>query len=404
MRKFLGRMLFAVTVLMAQLAPAAESQRDALIIFAAASLTDVLQQLGPQYTQSSGVPVKFSFSASSALAKQIESGAGADVFLSADQEWMNYLDERKRIQPESRQDLLGNRLVLIAPKDSRVAVDLASRTSMLDALGKNGRLATGDPDSVPVGRYAKSALTSLKLWEALEPRLARADNVRVALMYVARGESPLGIVYATDAAVEPKVRVVTVFPESSHLPITYPVAATQGAKADASSFTQFLRSDTAQAAFTQAGFRLLAAADAPATEDCTGFQFSLDEELRLFAGEPQNVAATPTAAAAPILKLRQLYEVGLVKQSDANGSYAGTLKFNSAESGTLRVTIDDAAWIDVISGGKVLKSTRHTGSKACKLLHKSVEFAVKPRGELLIQISRGSRKDIRVLVTAPESP
>lgn len=260
MRKLFGRILVSLLLLLqAQLTPAAENQREALIVFAAASLTDVLQQLGPQYTRSSGVPVKFSFAASSALAKQIESGAGADVFFSADQEWMNYLDQHNLIKHDSRQDLLGNRLVLIAPRDSKVAVTLAPGAPLLAALGKDGRLATGDPDSVPAGRYAKSALTSLDLWDALEPRLARAENVRVALMYVARGEALLGIVYATDAAVEPKVKVVAVFPENSHAPITYPVAATKTASADAGSFIQFLRSEAAQAVFARAGFRLVAA-------------------------------------------------------------------------------------------------------------------------------------------------
>ena len=259
MRQLFGRMLLGLMVLLAQIAPAAEKQHDALIVFAAASLTDVLQRLAPQYTQSSGVPVKFSFAASSALAKQIESGAGADVFFSADQEWMNYLDEHNLIQRDSRQDLLGNRLVLIAPRDSKVAVKLAPGAPLLAALGKDGRLATGDPDSVPAGRYAKSALTSFNLWAGLESRLVGAENVRVALMYVARGEASLGIVYATDAAVEPKVRVVAVFPENSHPPITYPVAATKNASAEASSFIQFLRSPAAQAQFGKAGFRVVPA-------------------------------------------------------------------------------------------------------------------------------------------------
>ncbi len=167
-----------------------------MLVFAAASLTDVLQQAGPLYTKQSNVPVKFSFAASSALAKQIESGAQADAFLSADQDWMNYLQERKLIKAGTRSDLLGNRLVLIAPKDSKVTLKLQKGAPLLAALGPNGRLSTGDPDSVPVGKYAKTALGNLDLWSAIEPRLVRADNVRVALMYVARGEAPLGIVYA----------------------------------------------------------------------------------------------------------------------------------------------------------------------------------------------------------------
>ncbi|HEY0686385.1 MAG TPA: molybdate ABC transporter substrate-binding protein [Steroidobacter sp.] len=246
--------VIAIALLLSLPAQAAEAQREPLIVFAAASLTDVLQQVGPLYTRQSNVPVKFSFAASSALARQIESGARADAFLSADQDWMNYLQERKLIKADTRTDLLGNRLVLIAPKDSKVTLKLDRGAPLLKALGANGRLSTGDPDSVPVGKYAKTALGNLDLWSAIEPRLVRADNVRVALMYVARGEAPLGIVYATDAAVEPQVRVVDVFPESSHEPITYPVAATTTASPATDSFLKFLSSDPARAIFTKAGF------------------------------------------------------------------------------------------------------------------------------------------------------
>jgi molybdate transport system substrate-binding protein len=242
---------------LSQTATAAEARRAPLIVFAAASLTDVLQQAGPLYTKQSNVEVKFSFAASSALAKQIESGARADAFVSADQDWMNYLQERKLIKADTRSDLLGNRLVLIAPKDSKFTVKLQKGAPLLVALAPNGRLSTGDPDSVPVGKYAKAALGNLDLWSAIEPRLVRADNVRVALMYVARGEAPLGIVYATDAAAEPQVRVVDLFPESSHAPITYPMAATATASAQTASFLKFLRGDAARAIFTKAGFTIL---------------------------------------------------------------------------------------------------------------------------------------------------
>ena len=254
---YFGRMLLAATALVAQLTVAAEPERTPLIVFAAASLTDVLQQAGPLYTQESKVPVKFSFAASSALAKQIESGARADAFFSADQDWMNYLQERKLIRPDTRAELLGNRLALIAPRDSNVTLKVERGAPLLAALGANGRLSTGDPDSVPVGKYAKSALGNLDLWAAIEPRLVRADNVRVALMYVARGEAPLGIVYATDAAVEPKVRIVDLFPESSHAPITYPIAAVSTASADTASFLKFLRGDAARGIFTKAGFSIV---------------------------------------------------------------------------------------------------------------------------------------------------
>jgi molybdate transport system substrate-binding protein len=259
MISILRRLLILATAVMAPLTFAADAQRKPLVVFAAASLTDVLQQVGPLYTKQSNVPVKFSFAASSALAKQIESGAEVDVFFCADQDWLNYLQERQLINVASRTDLLGNRLALIAPKDSKVSVRLERGARLLAALGADGRLATGDPDSVPVGKYAKAALTHLELWPAIEPRLARAENVRVALMYVARGEAPLGIVYATDAAVEPRVQIVAVFPESSHAPISYPVATTSKASADAASFLIFLRSDAARAIFTRAGFKILSA-------------------------------------------------------------------------------------------------------------------------------------------------
>jgi molybdate transport system substrate-binding protein len=263
MSRILGRMLLLALTLVANSTVAAEAKREPLIVFAAASLTDTLQQIGPLYTAQSKVPVKFSFAASSALAKQIESGAKVDVFFSADQDWMNYLQERKLIQVGTRRDLLGNRLALIAPTDRKVTLKLARGAPLLAALGANGRLATGDPDSVPVGKYAKMALGNLDLWAAIEPRLARAENVRVALMYVARGEAPLGIVYATDATVEPKVRIVDLFPESSHTPITYPVAALSSAAPATTSFIAFLRSEEARAIFTKAGFNIIQAATAP---------------------------------------------------------------------------------------------------------------------------------------------
>lgn len=262
MRTLCRQMLLIAISIVSQQVRAAQDVAAAqpLVVFAAASLTDVLQQVGPQYTASNGVQIKFSFAASSALARQIESGARADVFLSADQEWMDYLAGRNLIDPRSRQNLLGNELVLVAPADSDVHIELASDAPLMAALGRNGRLATGDPDSVPAGRYARAALQSMNLWEALAPRLVRAENVRVALMYVARGEAPLGIVYATDAAVESRVKIVATFPEVSHPPITYPVAATTLAGPQARAFIDFLRGELARAAFTRAGFKMIAGA------------------------------------------------------------------------------------------------------------------------------------------------
>jgi len=263
-------------------AHAARDQPEPLIVFAAASLTDVLQQAGDAYTRQSGVPVKFSFAASSALARQIESGARADVFLSADQEWMDYLQQRKLIKAETRSDLLANRLVLIAPRESQVSLKLEHGAPLLAALGARGRLSTGDPDVVPAGKYAKTALGNLGLWSEVESRLVRADNVRVALMYVARGEAPLGIVYATDAAIEPRVRIVDLFPDSSHPPITYPVAATASASPETRSFLDFLRGDAARAIFTKAGFTLIGNASASAdSRACTGFRVERGARARL---------------------------------------------------------------------------------------------------------------------------
>jgi molybdate transport system substrate-binding protein len=237
-------------------APAARAAEPELLVFAAASLTDVLEELGVAYARETAQPVKFSFAASSALARQLEAGATADAFLSADEEWMDYVEQRDLIDRASRRDLLGNRLVLIAPKASDASLELAPGFPLAAALGSK-RLATGDPDHVPAGRYAKAALTSLGVWQDVEARLARAENVRTALAYVARGETPLGIVYETDARIEPGVRVVAVFPASTHPPITYPVAVTKGAKPGAARFVEFLRGEAAGETFRKFGFATL---------------------------------------------------------------------------------------------------------------------------------------------------
>ena len=200
--------------------------------------------------------MKFSFAASFALARQIESGAEADLFVSADQAWMDYLAARGLIRPNSRHNLLGNRLALVAPADSRRVLAIGPRFPLLAALDGE-RLATGDPDTVPVGRYARAALTTLGVWGEIEPRLVRAENVRSALAFVARGEVPLGIVYETDARVDPKVRVVGLFPDSSHPPITYPIALTRDAGPGADRFLAYLRGPGGRAEFEKAGFRVL---------------------------------------------------------------------------------------------------------------------------------------------------
>jgi molybdate transport system substrate-binding protein len=232
---------------------AAEPPRE-LLVFAAASLTDALNEIGPAYTHDAGQPVKFSYAASSALARQIEAGAPAGVFFSADTDWMDYLQKAKLIDVATRRNVVGNRLVLIAPSDSKANLKIAPGFALAGALGPDGHLSTGDPDSVPVGRYARAALTSLGVWSSVEARIVRADNVRAALQFVARGEAPFGIVYETDALVEKRVRIVDAFPASSHPPIIYPAAATPKGGNDGARFVHYLEGSTAQAVFRKYGF------------------------------------------------------------------------------------------------------------------------------------------------------
>lgn len=224
-----------------------------LLVFAAASLTNVLEELSAAWEKESGTPVKLSFASSSVLARQIEAGGKADVFLSADREWMDYLAARGLIDKASRRDVAGNRLVLIAPEYSKVRLAITPGFALVAALG-DGRLCTADPDIVPAGRYARAALVSLGVWDDVARKLVRAENVRAAMTYVARGEAPLGIVYATDAAVDPKVRVVATFPDHSHAPITYPAAATASAGSGAAAYLVFLRSPEAAAVWKKHGF------------------------------------------------------------------------------------------------------------------------------------------------------
>ncbi len=253
---FDGRLLLLCGLLIALPARAADSAAAAVTVFAAASLTNAVQDLGDGFSKSSGVPVKLSFAASSALARQIESGAPADVFFSADLDWMDYLAAHGLIRPDTRRDVIGNRLVLIAPASSLLKLTIAPHFGLAAALGK-GRLATGDPDSVPVGRYARSALMSLDVWSQVADRLIRADNVRAALAYVASGEAPLGIVYETDALLEKNVRTVDVFPAETHAPITYPIALTRNGSPAAAKFVAYVLSPAGDAVFKQYGFTSL---------------------------------------------------------------------------------------------------------------------------------------------------
>ena len=251
------RIVLAALLTLASLpGPLAWGEARAITVFGAASLTNVLQEAGDGFTRTTSVPVRFSFAASSALARQIENGAQADLFVSADQEWMDYLQARNLIDPATRRNLLGNRLVLIAPSDSPLTLRIVPHFGLLAALC-GGRLATGDPDSVPAGRYARSALISLGVWKDVQDRLIRAENVRSALAFVDRGEAPLGIVYETDALIDRNVRRIGVFPASTHPPILYPVALTQSAGADARRFMDWLRSEQSSTVFRRYGFIVL---------------------------------------------------------------------------------------------------------------------------------------------------
>ena len=235
----------------------AAAQQPQILVFAAASLSETVQELSTNYEKTAQVTVKSSFDSSSVLARQIEAGAQADVFFSADTAWMDYLQSRNLIKPGSRKNLLSNSLVLIAPAQSQIQLRIAPHFPLMAALG-NGRLATGDPDSVPAGRYARSALATLGVWDEVALRLARAENVRVALLYVARGETPLGIVYATDALADKGVRVVDTFPADTHEPIVYPIALTKSAKSEAAGFIAYLSGPQGRDIFVKHGFTVLA--------------------------------------------------------------------------------------------------------------------------------------------------
>jgi molybdate transport system substrate-binding protein len=227
------------------------------VVFAAASLKNALDAIADDWRRETGKHATISYAASSTLAKQIENGAPADLFISADRDWMDFLEHSKLIDPKSRVDLLGNRLVLIAPKDSRVDLVIRPGFDIAGAVG-GGRLAMADPAAVPAGLYGKAALERLGAWPAVANRIAAAENVRAALLLVARGEAPLGIVYRTDAAAEPGVRIVATFPPDTHPPIVYPMALTAtSTNPDASALAAYLRGPAARARFEAQGFTVL---------------------------------------------------------------------------------------------------------------------------------------------------
>jgi molybdate transport system substrate-binding protein len=254
MQRFIARLTFAAAVV-ALLVPALARAAD-VTVFAAASLSDALNEIGRSWQQKTGHTPAISFAASSVLARQIENSKGADVFISADTEWMDYLDNRGLIAHDTRKNLLGSHLVLIAPASSKLSLKIAPHFDLAASLN-GGRLALADPESVPAGKYAKAALTSLGVWNAVVDHVASAENVRVALAYVARGEAPLGIVYSTDAKAEPKVRVVDSFPDNTHPPIVYPVALTKDAAPLAREFLTYLEGPDATAVFRKDGFVVL---------------------------------------------------------------------------------------------------------------------------------------------------
>jgi molybdate transport system substrate-binding protein len=249
------RLLALAAALLFLSAPATAQEPAKLTVFAASSLKGPLDEAAAAFTAAGGPAVTISYAGSPALAKQIEQGAPADVFLSADEDWMDYTEEKALTSSETRRDLFGNALALIAPAGSTTEISIAPGFDLAGALG-DGRLAIADPDAVPAGKYAKAALTALGVWSALEPKLIRAENVRAALAYVAKGEAPFGIVYLTDQIAEPRVRLAGTFPAQTHPKIVYPGATvTASAQAEAAArFLDFLTSDAGFAIFAKAGF------------------------------------------------------------------------------------------------------------------------------------------------------
>jgi molybdate transport system substrate-binding protein len=251
-----ARMPVAV-LLLGSVAPPVLAQDKDLIVFAAASLKNALDEADALYERGRNQKVRVSYAASSALARQIEAGAPADVFISADLEWMDYLAARGLIRPETRANLLGNEIVLIAPASSQVRLTVAPNFPLAESLA-GGRLAMADPTSVPAGKYGKAALEALGVWRSVAEHVAPAENVRAALLLVARGEAPLGIVYQTDAAAETGVKVVGAFPESTHPPIVYPITVTAASKEPgAAAYVAFLKSPSAKPVFERQGFTVL---------------------------------------------------------------------------------------------------------------------------------------------------
>jgi molybdate transport system substrate-binding protein len=235
----------------------AQAQDKTITVFAAASMKNAIDDINAAFRKATGLKAVASLAASSALAKQIEQDAPADVFASADLDWMDYLDKKKLIKSDTRVNLLGNKLVLIAPKDSKLDNVKIEQGFDIAKLAGDGRIAVADVKAVPAGKYAKAALEKLGGWNAAEKKLAMAENVRAALALVGRGEAPLGIVYETDAKIEKNVKIVGHFPDGSYPPITYPAALTAKAKPEAARYLNYLRSNAAKDVFESYGFTFL---------------------------------------------------------------------------------------------------------------------------------------------------
>jgi len=256
----LGKVVGAFVAVLAacgMLAPTAQSRDKDLIVFAAASLKNALDDINAQWRKETGKKAVISYAGSSALAKQIEQGAPAQMFISADIDWMDYLAQKNLIRPETRLNLLGNRIVLIAPKDQSETIEIKAGFDLAGFLG-DGRLAVANVMSVPAGKYGKAALEKLGVWASVSSKIAQAENVRAALLLVSRGEAAAGIVYKTDAAADPNVKIVGVFPEDTHPPIIYPVALTaEASHPDAAAFLDYLKSARAKSLFEAQGFIVL---------------------------------------------------------------------------------------------------------------------------------------------------
>jgi len=249
--------LAALAVALVVVAVSGSAKAEDVLVFAAASLKNALDEAAASLHQTGGAKVNISYAASSALAKQIEAGAPADIFISADLDWMNDAQQHGMIQTATRANFLGNVLVLVAPADSNAKIDIKPDFPLASLLG-DGRLAMADPDAVPAGKYGKAALQKLGLWNSVENKVARAEDVRAALVFVARKEAPFGIVYRTDAAADRGIKVVGVFPPDTYPPIIYPIALTaQSKNPDAVKFLAFLRSADAKPFFEKQGFTVL---------------------------------------------------------------------------------------------------------------------------------------------------